>query len=141
MSYRFHEDVSMADVAFSAEARTFAGLLEEAAKATFEVMVKLDTVHPRETREISLKAATPEKLLFAWLEELVYLKDAEAMVFSSFAVTVTEDAGLELRATAKGEKINQEAQTLHVDVKAVTYHRFEVAQEKGKWRCFVILDI
>lgn len=141
MSYQFHEDVSVADVAFSAEASSLAQLCEEAAKATFEVMVKLDDVESRVTKTIELKADTAEKLLFAWIEELIYLKDAEELLFSKFAVQVKEGKAFTLTAEVVGDKIDPKRQTTNVDVKAITYHEFRVEETEEGWRAFVILDI
>lgn len=141
MPYRYHEDISIADVAFSAEAPDLEGLLVEGAKATFEVMVKLEDVKPKMKRAIALEAPTPEKLFFAWIEELIYLKDADALVFSKFEAKVTEGQSLRLQGSAWGEKINPKKHTLNVDVKAITYHRFSVEKAGKGWKAFVVLDI
>lgn len=141
MSYEFHEDVSVADVAFSVEAGSLEELLEDAAKATFEVMVPLTEVEHKEKREIKLEEESAEKLVFAWIEELVYLKDADYLVFSKFQVKVKRGQKYFLEATVWGEKIQPNKHTLNVDVKAITYHRFEVKEIAKGWRAFVILDI
>ena len=141
MSYKFIEDVSIADVAFEAEAKTLEELLIEGAKATFEVMVKLEEVKPKEKREIAIEAESPEKLFFEWIGELIYLKDADYMVFSKFDVKIKKGQKYVLQGTAWGEGIDPEKHTLNVDVKAITYHHFSVTEEKGTWKAFVILDI
>lgn len=141
MSYTYHEDVSIADIAFSAEADSLEKLLVEGAKATFETMVNLAEVKSREKRDIKLEADSPEKLFFEWIEELIYLKDADYLVFSKFEVTIKKGQKYFLEGTAWGEKIDPKRHTLRVDVKAITYHHFSVEQEKGKWKAFVILDI
>lgn len=141
MSYRFHENISLADVAFSAEASSLEKLLIEGAKATFEVMVKLGDVQPKEKQEIRLEEDSPEKLFFEWIGELIYLKDAEEMVFSRFEVNIKKGQKYFLKGTAWGEKINPKKHTLNVDVKAITYHHFKVEQTKKGWEAFVILDI
>lgn len=141
MSYKFQEGVTVADVAFSAQASTLEQLLVDCAKATFEVMVKLGQVEHTQEKAIVLEEPSAEKLLFSWLEELVYLKDAEGMVFSKFVVEIKKGQKYFLKGKAWGENIQPKKHTMNVDVKAVTYHHFSVKEEKGKWTATVVLDI
>lgn len=141
MSYKFHEDVSMADIAFSAEAPSLEKLLEDAALATFEVMAPLGGIEPKESRDIKIEADSAEKLFFEWIEELIYLKDADSMLFSKFEIHVEKAGKWKLKAKAWGEPIDQEKHKTVVDVKAITYHHFSVKLEAGKWKAHVVLDI
>ncbi len=141
MPYRYLEDVATADAAFEAEGRDLEELFRDAAIATFEVMVDMKTVKPRITKEIELKNESIDGLLFDWLSELVYLKDAEAILFSKFDVTIKKNDGYELKAAVSGDAIDQEKHSLRSDVKAVTYHMFEIRKTGNKWTTRVILDI
>jgi len=141
MSYQYHEDVSLADVAFSAEASSPEELLADCGKATFEVMVSLKEVEPKEKKAVNLEADSFEKLVFAWIEELVYLKDAESMVFSKFEAKIERGKKWIIEGAAWGEKIDPKKHTLNVDVKAVTYHHFRVEEKDGKWTAHVVLDV
>ena len=140
--YRFVEDVSLADVAFEASAPSLEELLVEGAKATFETMVRLDGVDPQVRKAIRLRAASAEQLFFRWIGELVYLKDAEELVFSQFTAKVTRKGNaFVLQGTAAGEKIDPAKHVLNVDVKAITYHHFSVLETPQGWKACVILDI
>ncbi len=141
MPYRFLEDIATGDAAFEAEGRTLEELFREAAVATFEVMVDTKGVEPRITREVEMKNEAVDGLLFDWLSELVYLKDAEAVLFSKFNVNIKKNDAYELKANASGENINQQKHDLRSDVKAVTYHMFEVKKTGENWTARVILDI
>lgn len=141
MAYTFHEDISIADIAFSVTAKTLEELFIDGAKATFDAMVNMDEVKAINKREILLEAENAEKLFFAWIEELIYLKDADYMVFCQFDVKITKNKTYALKGTAWGEGIDPERHTLKVDVKAITYHHFKVEQTKKGWEAFVILDI
>ncbi|KCZ73605.1 hypothetical protein ANME2D_00676 [Candidatus Methanoperedens nitroreducens] len=141
MPYRYLEDIATSDAAFEAEGRTLEELFRDAAVATSEVMVDTKSVEPRITREIELRDETVDGLFFDWLSELVYLKDAESLLFSIFDVNIRENGGYELRAKVSGENINQEKHGLRADVKAVTYHMFEVKKTGENWTARVILDI
>jgi len=87
MAFHYLEDIATADIAFEVEGRDLEELFRDAAIATFEVMVDTKTVDPGKTREIELKNESVDGLLFDWLSELVYLKDAEAVLFCRFDVT------------------------------------------------------
>ncbi len=141
MPYRFLEDIATGDAAFEAEGRTLEELFRESAIATFEVMVDTESVEPRITREVELKNEAVDGLLFDWLSELVYLKDAEAVLFCRFNLKIRRNEVYELKARVSGDNINQEKHDLRSDVKAITYHMFEVKKTEEKWIARVILDI
>ncbi len=141
MPYRFLEDIATGDAAFEAEGSTLEELFREAAIATFEVMVDTESVEPKITREVELKNEAVDNLLFDWLSELIYLKDAEAVLFCKFNVNIKKNDTYELKASASGENIDQQKHSLRSDVKAVTYHMFEVKKTEENWTARVILDI
>lgn len=139
--FRFLEKIAIADIAFLAFGQTLEELFESSALAVFEAMVKLDTVEAKETERIQLDSDKIEDLLFDWLSELVYLKDAKGMLFKDFSVTIQAKPRYYLQAEAKGERIDRNKHHLRVDVKAVTYHMLEVKRKKEHWTAQVILDI
>jgi SHS2 domain-containing protein len=141
MPYRYLEDIATADAAFEVEGKTLEELFRDAAVATFEVMVDTGTVKPEVTREIELENEDVDNLLFDWLSELVYLKDADGLIFSRFDVNIRKNDAYKLKATASGEPINQRKHSLRSDVKAVTYHMFEVKKTGENWTARVVLDI
>jgi len=97
---------------------------------------------PRLRRRIRLEAAEPDLLLHDLLEELVYLKDAESLLLLLDSCRVEQEGGRWLlEAVAIGERIDPERHRLGVDVKAVTWHRFEVSQHDGGWQATVVLDV
>lgn len=137
MPFKFLEDVSYADVAFEATGKTLKELFESSAVATFESMADTSTIKPVIEKKITLKASSVDKLLFNFLEEIVFLKDKDAIVFHDVKVTATEKS---LSAVLHGDAINPKKQTLHQDVKAVTMHYFKVEHNK-LWKANVVLDI
>ncbi len=141
MPYRFLEDIATGDVAFEAEGGTLEELFVEAAVATFEIMVDTMGVEAKITRKVELKNEAVDGLLFDWLSELVYLKDAEAVLFSKFNVNIKKNDAYELKARVSGENISQQKHDLRSDVKAVTYHMFEVKKTGENWTARVVLDI
>lgn len=142
MAYTFLEDVAIADVAFEASGDDIAELFKSCAEATFEVMADLTTVGQDTEKKIRLENKKVDKLLYEFLEELIYLKDLDCLLFSDFDIKIKKEDGIyQLEATAYGSTINSEKQDLKADVKAVTLHMFEVKQTKDGWKARVVLDI
>lgn len=143
MSYRFIEDIAIADVAFEAWGEDLAGVLTAAAEATLNVMVSnLDSVALRDRRPVSLEAEEPDLLLFDFLQEVIFFKDANRLLLRPANVVAEEREGIfKVSADLVGEELDMERHDLVVDVKAVTLHRFVVERVDGRWRAFVVLDI
>ena len=143
MPYKFVEDLSVADTAFQASGDSLEEMFESAALATTNVMVKdLGKIELKKRRKMTVSDKSIEKLLFNFLQEIIYLKDAEHLVFGKYTVKIKNREGTySLDCTALGEQLDMKNHELVVDVKAVTYHLFEVKQEGKKWKSQVILDI
>jgi SHS2 domain-containing protein len=141
--YRFLEDVSIADVAFEAWGDTVEEMFVASAEATLNVMVAdLKTVARQTRRSIRVEADALDLLLFNFLQELIYYKDAERLLLLAERVQVdTGCAPLSASADLVGEALDAARHDLLVDVKAVTLHRFRVAETERGWEAFVILDI
>lgn len=87
------------------------------------------------TREIEVHADEPALLLAEWLDELVYLGEAES--FLPERVAELELADGSVRASVEGR--TGEPRQL---VKAVTLHRLELGRDRdGIWRGRVVLDV
>ena len=142
-TFSFLDDVAIADMAFEASGDTPQELFCAAAQALFEAMADLSRLQPGIQRHIRLRSDQLDHLLFDWLAELIYLKDAEQLLFNQFSVRLTQNNNhWELDALAQGERIDLKRHDLRADVKAVTYHQFEVGQTPdGLWRARVVLDV
>ena len=144
MPYRYREDIATADVAFEAWGETPADLFRSAADATLNVMVeKPETVQAVASVPCSLGNSALDLLLFDFLGELIFLKDARRLLLRPRHISITEIAdGWRLESELGGEPIDPARHQLQVDVKAVTLHRLEVVQtDSGCWRALVVLDI
>jgi len=143
MPFAYLEEIATADVAFRAWGETLEGTFVAAGEATMNVMVEaLDAIRPLETRRIELSNDALDMLLFDFLQELIYYKDADYLLLRVPSVALTERNGdYHLRAEAAGEALNVERHSMVVDVKAVTLHQFALEQRDDGWEARVILDI
>jgi len=104
-------------------------------------MVNPEDVKQTVEKKVALNGETVEKLLFDFLSEIVYCKDAEYVLFSSFKVNIKKNGSFGLTCVMKGDAIRPEEQELRNDVKAVTYHMFEVKKTDRGWRAVVVVDV
>ena len=146
MPYHYLEDIGTADIAFEAMGRDLSELFTAAADATMNVMIdNLDAIEPRETRQIRLSNDNIEMLLFDFLQELIYFKDARRLLLRA-RETQIDHKGEEffLKATVTGEQLDPTRHQQRVDVKAVTLHGFSVEKHdppEAGWKAKVLLDI
>lgn len=143
MPYRYLGNIAVADVAFEASGETLEELFIAAADATMNVMVaELSTIQRHEEVRFSVEHPELELLLFNFLNELLFFKDARRLLLRVESVTiVTHPTLLTLQAIARGEPLDPARHAQLVDVKAVTLHRFRVERTDLGWQATVILDI
>jgi SHS2 domain-containing protein len=144
MSYRYLEDLAIADIAFEATGADLQELFLAASDATMNVMVEdLETIRPVESVVFHLENQKIDMLLFDLLQELIYHKDADRLLLRMKNISFAEQNGaFILRALSQGEKLDPDRHEQRVDVKAVTLHRFGVYKtDAGIWNALVILDV
>ncbi len=128
-----------ADLGLRIAAPTLPGLLAEAARGLFSIIVdNAQDVRPSETVDIEVAGTDPDYLLFDWLGELLYLFDTRRLLLSEFDVQVSPGG---IRATARGERFDPLRHRLLHEVKAVTYHGLFARRVAGGWEAEVIVDI
>ena len=143
MPYEFVDELTVADIAFRAWGRDVEETFVSAADAVMNAMVEdLDAIQPHDTRILSVEHEALDMLLFNFLQELVYYKDAEQLLLRVQQLRIADDRQpYTLHATAVGEPIDPDRHRMRVDVKAVTLHRFSLTQTERGWEATVILDI
>ena len=130
-----------ADVGLHVWGPTEPALFEQAALALASLVCDPATVEPRETYSVIAEApaGSPDALLVAWLNELLYRMETDATVLGRFTI-----AGLTHRyvaARAAGEPRDRQRHEPRLDVKAATYHGLSVRRRDDGWEATVILDV
>ena len=123
-----------------ARGATLAEAFANVAEGMYDLMLELDGVEERESRELALDNQNTEALLVDWLLELLFLTETEGLVFRRFAVDELSETSL--RGRVWGERFDEERHRSHnVVVKAVTYYLLEIGREDGGYRVQVLFDI
>ena len=91
-----------------------------------------------EERRTEVRGQDLPSLLVAWLDELLYLRDAEDAVFGGFAVEEVEDVRVRARVRTgpRGDRTLEAA-----GVKAATYHGLRFERRNDGWAADVYLDV
>jgi SHS2 domain-containing protein len=126
-----------ADVGLKAYGKTIAEAFEHAAEGMFDIITDESTIDPIGQYDIQLEAPDLEQLLVDWLSKLLFLNDAQDLVFGKFQVKLTENR---LSASVFGEKYDTKKHRMGVEIKAVTYHMLKV-NEKNPIFVQVLFDI
>jgi SHS2 domain-containing protein len=137
-----------ADVALRAWGSTVRDVFEQAALAMCGLMYDPAAVEPLETVRVELEAPDDEMLLAAWLNELLYLVEAESFLACRFRVDEAGPAGVAragrgawLRAAVAGERDTAGRHSVRAVVKAATLHELWIRPKDAGWEGHVLLDV
>ena len=139
MKYKFLPHT--ADIKFQAFGKTIEEAFENSAYALKKVMTKGIKIKSEIKKKISVKGKDKESLLYDFLEEFLYLLDAEDFIlFSINNLKISEKAvGYMLTCEAIGD--NAKNYKFTNNVKAVTYNEMKIWIEKNKYICQVVVDV
>jgi len=139
--YEFLEHVS--DAYIAAYGKTLEEAFQNAAEAMFQTMIKTNAVAPTSEEVVTVEGHDKEELLYNWLETLLLKFEIKGNVYRKFEIERIKqrDGGFSLKATIRGERYNADKHKPKVEIKAVTYHRMEIKQEKRGYTLKFILDL
>ncbi|MDP4012163.1 MAG: archease [Candidatus Nanoarchaeia archaeon] len=138
MKFKFLEKIATADIAFESYGKTLRELFENTALAFADVTADLKSVKAKTKKIIRLENEDSEQLLFDFIGELIYIKDADYFIFKEFYIKLKEG---KLIAECYGEKINSKKHNLRNDVKAITYHMYKISKTKSGYKAMIVLDV
>ena len=138
MKFKYLENVAIADIAFEAYGKSLNEVFENSAYAFFDITCNPKTIKQKIKKIIKLKNKDEKNLLYNFLSELIFLKDSKQLIFSKVKVSIKNN---KLNAILYGDKIDYEKQELRNDVKATTYHMFNLEKTKNSYVATVVVDI
>jgi len=131
------------DIAFRARGASVEEALAAAAEALLAATVEdPGTVADTERRRLVLEEPDLDLLLLRFLNELVYLRDAEGLLMRAGSLRVTRPNGPRLEGELCGEPIDPDRHALWAEVKAATAHDLGLhPREAGGWEARATLDV
>lgn len=139
--FRFVEGAT-SDLSFTASGDSPGDVFFAAAEALCAATVERpESVAPAVVREIRMTDTDLELLLLAFLNELIYLRDAEGLVLRPQRVACRIDGDIELEATLAGEPLDRARHEIAGEVKAATAHGLSFTRTPQGWHASVTLDV
>jgi SHS2 domain-containing protein len=135
--YRYIEHPS--DVGFEAYGATLEELFANAAIAMVSFMTDVEAFEPVEERAVNVKAEDLYSLMFDWLDELLFLFEADSLVMNEFEITV-DPVEFSVVGVCRGGIFDPEKHEAGIIIKAVTYNMMEVKKNE-RWHARVVLDV
>ena len=139
--FKFHEHT--ADITIECWGLDLVDAFEQAALATFEVILDTSTVNPINETEVKITGTDLEELLVEWIGELIAMIDINGQFYSEFHVDhlETTNDGYVLEGRALGETINHGKHDTRTEVKAMTYADIKIIQEPNLTTLWFTLDL
>ena len=129
-----------ADVGLVAWGKSKEELFANAALGMFSLICSVEEVDGGFTTQVEVEGSDYEDLLVTWLNELLYLFEAEEVVLKQF--NIQELGQYYLKAQVEGEPLDPKKHHIQRVVKACTYYEVKVEEvEPQLWRAQVYFDI
>lgn len=129
-----------ADVGLASCGAGLTELFANMAKGLFSLITPLPRVRKKVCHRVEAQASSHEDLLVVWLNELIFVRETEDLLFRYFKIISLDKNRLE--SVCLGEHIDQNRHVLKMEIKAATYHRTSIWQDShGLWHARVILDV
>ena len=135
MGYKFLEH--MYDVKFLANGSTIEGMFISAVDALNETIRGDIEISKQIEKSFEVKGKDKESLLYNFLEEFLFLLDAENFLTARVKMISVKENKISCVVVgddAEGYKFTNE-------VKAVTYSDMFIREKSGKFECQVVLDV
>lgn len=128
-----------ADVGIIAYGAEIKQVFVNAALALFSLITELEDVGEELKYDVEVASEDRESLLVEWLNELVYLFDAEHVLLQRFDIQGLSNT--RLKAACYGEKFDPSRHRIKTGVKAATYHMLRIDKDNKGYKAQVIFDI
>jgi len=128
-----------ADMGITAYGKDIKQLFSNAALALFSLITDVRSIKEQLQHGVEINSENKDDLLVEWLNELIYLFDANHLLFNHFEIESLSNN--KLKATCYGEKFNPARHRIKIDVKAATYHMLKIVQDSEGYSAQVIFDI
>ena len=128
-----------ADAGIIAYGEDIKQLFSNASLALFSLITDVQDIKEKLSHQVEVNSDNRDDLLVEWLNELIYLFDADYLLFNRFEFESLDDN--QLKANCYGEKFDPARHRIKIGVKAATYHMLKIAKDSKGYKAQVIFDI
>ena len=136
---RYEQFPHTADIGIRVFGKDLKELFANAAFALFDTLADLEGIKPSIEESVKVEGDSPEGLLVAWLDELLYLFYTKEIIFSEFRIEELSDK--KLTATAFGKSVSSNRNRLKTEIKAATYSGLKIDKSGTGYKVEIILDV
>jgi len=127
-----------ADVKFQAFGNTIEKAFSNSFLALKETIADKTTIKSKIEKTLKVKGNDLQSLLHNFLEEFLYLMEAEHFIASKIKDIKIDEKNLTMNATVLGD--NTKNYTLPNKVKAITYNDILIEKNHKTWKTQIVLD-
>ncbi len=139
--FRFVEGAT-SDLTLIASGRTLEEVFAAAAEALLAATVERPArIEPRVARSMTLRDRSADLLLLRFLNELIWLRDAEDVLLRPRHLVVRVDGEASLEGELEGEPLDVGRHEPANEVKAATLHGLDLSRTSEGWTASVTLDV
>ena len=139
MKYKYLEHT--ADVKFEAYGTTLEECFESVCEAVFGVITDVKKIDGSIAVPIKISAKDLEKLLYDFIDELIFLIDTKNILVKKCGKMKIEKKGTRTILTCILECDHIEKYETWGAIKAPTYNQMNITKRNGKWVSTIVLDI
>jgi SHS2 domain-containing protein len=135
------------DISEDAGIRAYGSSIEElfasAAMGMYSFITDIEKINEKHEIDIEASGASPEGLLVAYLNELVFNFDAYGFIGKRVNILnlKANSSDCSLRAKIYGEEFDEDRHERHLLIKAATYHNLRLEKTADGWTAEVVFDI
>ncbi len=127
------------DVGIRAHGTSISEAYENAGAGMYSLITDTSGIDESESIAFEVSGDSPEGLLVAYLNELIFRFDTYG--FIGKRVEVTDLSAGSMSATVHGGEFDPERHERRLLIKAATYHNINIKQAGGVWEVEVVFDI
>lgn len=128
------------EIGFEATGDTLDAAFADAGRAVFEIMTDIDNLEREQAVAFTVESENLEALLFDFVDELIYISQADGLLLKSFDVSIElSNTGYRLQCTGEGQE-PEDGMRLQ-EIKAPTYSDVLVEEQDDGWRLRMIVDV
>ncbi|GFR43523.1 hypothetical protein Agub_g4618, partial [Astrephomene gubernaculifera] len=140
-NFKFEYLDHTADVQLHAWGADLKEAFEQCALAMFNYMSPIKHVRLQESRTYRMEGHDLPSLLYAFLDELLFVFATELFLAASVRITSFDRESFVIEAEGFGETFDRTVHEVGTEIKAITYSAMSIGEREGDAEIFVIVDI
>ncbi|MDD5136150.1 MAG: archease [Candidatus Omnitrophica bacterium] len=136
---RYEQFPHTADIGIRVFGKDLKELFANAAFGMFDVIADLEGIRTSAEEVVEAAGETPEELLVAWLDELLYRFCTKDIIYSKFEIEEISDNRIKAKVFGRPAAANRNR--LKVEIKAVTYGGLEIKKTTAGYQVEIIFDV